>query len=350
MNEMAKAARAAMKKKASLMGGKGEPHQKVDASSWTPPEMLNAGSKTGMRPVSKRQYKAGGKVHGKDCGENMGRKPRKSGGRALTSNSLINRNAKEANQERDGAKHIGGLKHGGKAHRKHKDMGGPMMGGIPPVGSAPGAALSPNSAPNAPGTIPGSQAKFMANQSPMGSMIRLKRGGKAEGHPDVAEDKALIRKMVKPEARTGKKHGGSPVASGEYQGTRPTGGRIARAHGGSAKGKKTNINITIDAGGKPASAGGPPMGAPMPPPSTPMAPPPGAGAPPPGMPMGGPPPMGPPQGMPMGGPPGMPPGMPPGAPPMMRKRGGRTNAGFPDMEYGGGGGLGRLEKIKTYGK
>ena len=342
MSEMAKAARAAMKKKASIMGGKGEPHTKVDASSWTPPAMLNAGAKTGMRPVSKRQYKSGGKVHGEDCGPNLGRKPRKSGGRTLAHDMAVakmNRNQRNANEERDGFKHIGALKHGGKAHRKHKDMGGPMAGGIPPAGSAPGAMLSPNAAPNAPGVLDGANSTMKMNQSPMRGMIHLKKGGKAMKHDDVAEDKALIKKMVKPEARTGKKHGGSEVASGRLQGTRPTGGRIARAHGGSAKGKKTNINITIDAGGKhtdmPGMEG---MGKPMPPPPTPMAPPPG------GPPMGMPP--GPPPGMPMGGPPGMPPGMPP----MPRKRGGRTNAGFPDMDAGAGGGLGRLEKVKAYGK
>ena len=48
MSEMAKAARAAMKAKAKRLGS-GEPHEKVDASSWSPPEMLNAGAKTGMQ-------------------------------------------------------------------------------------------------------------------------------------------------------------------------------------------------------------------------------------------------------------------------------------------------------------
>jgi hypothetical protein len=38
-------------------------------------------------------------------------------------------------------------------------------------------------------------------------MAPMKRGGKAK-HPDVKEDKALIRKMVKPSARTGKADGG----------------------------------------------------------------------------------------------------------------------------------------------
>ena len=336
MNDMAKAARAAMKKKAFLMGGKGEPHEKVDASSWTPPEMLAATSQTGMRPISKRQYKAGGKVHGEKAVHHAGRKPRKSGGRALTPDNLINRNAKEANEERVGTKHIGGLKRGGTTHRKHRLDGG----GIPPVGSAPGAMLSPNAAPNAPGSIAGANSTMSGSQSPMRGMIHLKRGGKAMKHDDIAEDKALIKKMVKPEARTKRKDGGKVFSGPGYPGKVPgaTGGRTAHAAGGKAGKGKTNINITIDAGGKPPMPplDHPPLGNPMPPP------PPGMMGPPPGAPpMGGPPP-----GMP---PAGRPPGMPPVPPPMPRKHGGRTNAGFPDMEYGAGGGLGRLEKIKTYG-
>ena len=54
MSEMSKAARAAMKAKASRMGGKGEPKAKVDASSWSPPEMMNTDMKTGMRPLTRR--------------------------------------------------------------------------------------------------------------------------------------------------------------------------------------------------------------------------------------------------------------------------------------------------------
>jgi hypothetical protein len=47
----------------------------------------------------------------------------------------------------------------------------------------------------------------MPTSSRISRAAGLKKGGKA-GHPDEAADKALIRKMVKPEARTGKKDGG----------------------------------------------------------------------------------------------------------------------------------------------
>lgn len=112
MSEMAKAARAAMKKKAQGLT-KADPHQKVDSSDWTPPEMLNADVKTGMRPVSRRAFKKGGKVMGEKAAVRADRKPRASGGKSFA-DAMVNRNAKAANEEREGKKHIGGLKKGGR--------------------------------------------------------------------------------------------------------------------------------------------------------------------------------------------------------------------------------------------
>lgn len=147
MSEHAKSARAAMKAKAKRMGDAGDPKAHVDASSWTPPEMVNSGAKTGMRPVSKRAFKRGGKVlhvEGEQAHQHAGRKPRNAGGKALTPNNYINRDSKEANRERSGGMaHVGGYKHGG-----------------------------------------------------------------APKHDDVVADRALVRKMVKGVALTGKKHGG----------------------------------------------------------------------------------------------------------------------------------------------
>ena len=125
MYSMAHKAREAMKGKAKRLAG--EKDQKVDSSNWTPAEPLNADTQTGMRPISQRQFKKGGKVTGAKGHVHAGRKPRKSGGRALTADSLMNRDQKEANAERPGKKHVGALKTGGRAHR---DMGGGMTGGI----------------------------------------------------------------------------------------------------------------------------------------------------------------------------------------------------------------------------
>lgn len=180
-----------------------------------------------------------------------------------------------------------------------------------------------------------------------------KIGNYAKGgavHKDEAEDKKLIKSMVKKKdlkerkAEGGFVHGGMPkkrldkisrqTAKGDANTSQPyPPGKEKFAKGGKVKGKggKTQVNVIIGHGGQPQG------GQPMPGPGA--MPPPGAGAPPPAMP---PRPITPPMGAPMP-PPGAgapPPGMP------MRARGGKV----PKMEFGGGGGEGRLEKIKLYGK
>ena len=103
-----------MKSKARMLAG--EKSQKVDSSDWSPAEPLNADAKTGMRPVSRRAYKSGGKVSGEACDMRADRKPRKAGGKAEQPpvDRYINRDLKKANDYRDGKKHIGGMKKGGR--------------------------------------------------------------------------------------------------------------------------------------------------------------------------------------------------------------------------------------------
>ena len=480
MYEMAKKAREAMKGKAKRLAG--EKDSKVDSSNWSPAEPLDADVKTGMRPISKRAYKKGGKVEGEKMEAHAGRKPRKAGGRAITADSLINRNQKEANEEREGKKHIGGMKKGGKIKKegggpvdpramaamsagapmgrgapmaapagrgvpadprmlamlKAKLSGGrgapapvPPSGGMPPMkkggkvhkkygggadydtGSRTGAGAvtttpskptppMPQRRPPEPdydegshtghGTVTedrksggrakrkdGGNVKFGPMEMPAGKpgmslagqkkiakhdeglskpkrakASNYKAGGKA--HPDEAEDKALINKMVKPSARVGKYYGGGlggpdgmpqmaqgmPVAAPPAMGAPPMmpnmgdGKPMGLKNGGKAKG--THIAIVINGAGQkqPGADGMPPMppggpGAPGGVP-VPMGMPPAGGAPPPPMPM--------PMPMPM------PPGGGAGGPPMGRKAGGKVYRSYKDMDAGAGSGLGRLEKTQ----
>lgn len=124
MSEMAKKARAALRNKARKLAG--EATGKVDASSFTPSEPLNADVKTGMRPVSKRAFKKGGKVQGTVSKKRADRVQRKAGGKVQSemaeardiANAKMNRNLKDANQLREGKKHIGGMKKGGRAKKQ----------------------------------------------------------------------------------------------------------------------------------------------------------------------------------------------------------------------------------------
>jgi hypothetical protein len=103
-----KALRAAKNKKAQSMiessGGK------VDSSDFTPAEPLNADVKTGMRPISRRAFKTGGKVEGAEAKTNLSRSPR--GFKDTV--GLANTNQRDANDEREGKKHVGGFKKGGR--------------------------------------------------------------------------------------------------------------------------------------------------------------------------------------------------------------------------------------------
>jgi hypothetical protein len=271
MSSLAKQAREAMKAKASRLTT-ADPHQKVDSSTWTPAEPLNTEVKTGMRPVSRRAFKSGGKVTGKKAKANLGKKPRNSGGKAITADSLINRNAKEANEERPGGKaHIGGYKKGGRLKR---NTGGtdeikkfleenpdpkpepvplppPRPKNLTPVkperfkdpydlttqgakrggraakcwggkskkatGGATDAAQQMMAQAQKTAGVPASGiygAGFSrtgaGSLSPAGALgkSKLKKGGMV--HEDVKADKALIKKMVKPSAmkRKGRDDGG----------------------------------------------------------------------------------------------------------------------------------------------
>ena len=130
----AKKARQAMKNKAKRLAS--EKSERVDSSTWTQAEPLDADVKTGMRPVSRRAYRSGGKVTGEATVKHAGKKARASGGAASAKQialAKVNRNVKDANEEREGKKHIGGLKTGGRAGKKIGGAAADILGVLSPV-------------------------------------------------------------------------------------------------------------------------------------------------------------------------------------------------------------------------
>ena len=144
MSEASKSARSAMKAKISRLV-RTDPKIRVDASGYTPPDALDADVKTGLRPISRRQFRRGGKVFANEGIKTEPRADRKarstkagfgSESRARVPEyhrakradggvveKLENRDVRELNRDRVGSKHVGGFKNGG-APRKYS--GGPV--------------------------------------------------------------------------------------------------------------------------------------------------------------------------------------------------------------------------------
>jgi hypothetical protein len=405
----AKSLREAMKSKAKRLAGASS--TKVDSSDFTPAELLNADVKTGMRPISRRAFKSGGKVEGEDHKGDASRAPRGSIG-------LANTNQRIANEERDGKKHVGGFKKGGRVAKE----GGGMMTSPRPMPRPDDLAMRQKvesinrSADNADGQT-GTQAAPTGSMRPMrrpsaeemkaqamldsaarsgdghknGGRTAKKKGGMVEGSAkDKAEDKVLAKKHgmsmkeweKSPEDKAHDKGCTCKACGGAAMGKKDGGGLYANIHAKRERGEKmrkpgdkgapsasdfkaaertarksggkvgkTNINIIISPHhDKPGMMPGAEAGIPKPPMPAPGPAPMPAAAPPAHMAI--------PPGLGAalagaagaGAPPapgGMP-GRPPMPGPMMaRKSGGRVE--YP-ITTGSGGGNARKEKVAAYGE
>ena len=205
-----------------------DPQGKIDASEYTPPDELMAGVKTGMRPISKRQFKKGGKVVGDKGKHHAGRKKRAEGGPL----DMDNRDLKAENKKRDGEKHVGGFKDGGRPKRA---AGGPMMAGAAPMG--------PQAPINVPTQAIGGFAPSSKGLMTQAGMSALKRGGKAKHRADGGEMSApkpvsrtsepkynadAVDKAIASSNRSGRK-----IGAGEGKAIHSLlKGRTPRAHGG----------------------------------------------------------------------------------------------------------------------
>ncbi len=261
MSALAKSARAAMKAKAQRMAGPGDDKSKsIDASGWREPTDMNATAKTGMRPVSRRQFKSGGAVSGERTASRADRKGRKNPPEV---NAKVNRNVREANHQ-IAQPHIGGFADGGatnfrkqmhgmmgvgenlhgrrngvgKFHRSHKAGGGGLADILAADARAPRKTEMPTIAVEARPSA--SDMGGGGNNGEAGG--NMKRGGRRH------------------------KASGGGISSNDPAGMRPKGDRIPRAMGGKTKGKgKTQIIIGIHAGGAhnappQGGMGMPPMG------------------------------------------------------------------------------------------
>jgi hypothetical protein len=219
MSELAKSSRTAMKEKIKRLVT-ADPHQKVDSSTWTPPEELDTEAKTGARPLVRRIYKSGGKVEGMASKKRSDRMARKSGGRtAPWVDDLINRDVRTANEAREGKKHVGAFKRGGRAKKMDggslspeqmamikqgiDPFGGDRISGLIASAPMPNRASPVRSQPRParvpmPPRRPGSSIAN-DNMNAMGPMTR-KKGGKVSemewehSKEDLKQDKKLAKK------------------------------------------------------------------------------------------------------------------------------------------------------------
>ena len=224
---------------------------KVDSSDWTPDEPLKADVKTGMRPISRRAFKTGGKVDGDEAKTNLSRTPRGNVG-------LANTNQRVANEERDGEKHVGGFKKGG---RTGKQDGGMLSSPRPKerplvtqagidrttdVNESPAPAPAETRRPmprpmtgpkRRPADLDMSEADVRAAQEKLNmaarSDDRFKKGGKVKKYEGSPKDNLADARMAKKKGMTHKEWEASTEDKMmDAKGQKEMSGRSKKADGG----------------------------------------------------------------------------------------------------------------------
>jgi len=258
MSEASKNARAAMRAKAKRLSSSSGP-EKVDASSWTPSAPMKANKKTGMRPVSPRTYKYGGKIQGDRGPKRSDKSPRGN-----LANEISTRDTKQANRDKFGSPHIGGMKKGGKA--KRADGGEIPVKQIDTMGASPAEIVrarpprESNPRPSSNGQGPSMGGRVAGSYGGKGDW---KRGGKAkradggtayEGMTDRTpyEDAPPPRRAIPGDAPT---RGPDPKGGGRATGPKydsidalikdkglKKGGKARKAEGG-AMGRRINDTL-----------------------------------------------------------------------------------------------------------
>jgi hypothetical protein len=151
-------------------------------------------------------FKKGGKVH-KLGGGTIGDNPISMQDRSMSKATGMMKKGGRAKKRADGGDVIGDMIRQDQIEQGMKGRGQPARVPTPPV---------------RPTTPPAKVKDPIPNNINFGA----KRGGKIK-HSDEAEDKALIKKMVKSEARTGRKTGGGVFSGDSKQKIPATGGRKA---------------------------------------------------------------------------------------------------------------------------
>lgn len=227
----AKSLREAMKAKAKRLAGASS--EKVDSSDFTPAEPLNTEAKTGMRPISRRAFKSGGKVEGEENAQRADRSPRGFKEKV----GLANTNQKDANEERDGIKHVGGMKKGGRVAKNNGGSFAPTTSLRPrprPISSDIGSSEQDG--------MPEDDGNFSSVLAPKKSLRPMKRPvdmGLTEGEKEgIRKGTETLPDYYKKGGKVAKQRGGAAGSNAQPLSSAgaDSGGREAKKKGGMVEG------------------------------------------------------------------------------------------------------------------